>query len=80
MENEITDKDAGIQPLDGIMTRLSISNADLVNASTEQVSFKMISKARKGRRLSRHVQEKILRALQTVTKSDVYSLKGLFNY
>ncbi|MFH0753356.1 MAG: hypothetical protein V2A70_02175 [Candidatus Omnitrophota bacterium] len=80
MDNIADDKDLGPQPLDLMMTQLGLSNADLVHASTEQVSFKMVQKARRGRRLSRSVQQKILRALQSAAKSDVYSLQGLFNY
>ena len=58
------------QPLDLLMTKLGLSNADLVNASTEQLSFKMVQKGRTGRRLTINVQEKILRAL-LAAKSDL---------
>lgn len=54
------------QPLEALMIRLGLSNADLVKASTEQLTFKMVQKGRTGRRLTRNVQEKILRALLTV--------------
>src|SRR3990167_4963793 len=55
------------QPLDALMNKLNISNADLVKASTEQLSFKMVNKGRAGnRRLSPNVQDKILTALLTL--------------
>ena len=38
-----------ISPLDELMTELGLSNADLVKASTEQLTFKMVQKARGGR-------------------------------
>ena len=48
------------------MTRLGLTNADLVNASTEQLSFKMVQKGRRGRRLTPNMQSKILTALLAV--------------
>ena len=53
----------GTQPLDGVMERLGFKNSDLVNGSKEQLTFKMVAKGRKGRRLSLNVQMKILKAL-----------------
>ncbi len=48
------------------MTELGLSNADLVKASTEQLTFKMVQKARKGKLLTPNVQNKILAALKTL--------------
>ncbi len=42
----------GTQPLDALMEQLGLKNSDLVEHSTEQLTFKMIAKGRKGRRLS----------------------------
>ena len=76
----------GPQPLDEIMRANDLSNHDLVAASTEQLTHKMVSRGRKGRRLKRKVQEKILHALNAHTKAQgpethrVYSLADLFNY
>lgn len=53
------------QPLDIFMTRHGLTNADLVNASTEQLTFKMVQKGRKGRPLTPNVQKKILNAVLT---------------
>ncbi len=70
-----------MQPLDDIMTKLNLTNALLVGVSTEQLSFKMVQKARKGRRLSPNVQTKILNALKAV-RPDLNNLRrrDLFRY
>jgi hypothetical protein len=68
------------QPLDEWMTKLGLVNADLVNASTEQLTFKMVQKGRKGRRLTPNVQAKILRALLTVKTDLKLKLRDLFRY
>ena len=78
--NDIDDRDFGLQPIDALMTQLNVTNAALVHASTEQVSFKMVQKARRGRRLSVKVQMKVLRALQTVVPARKFALGELFNY
>ena len=69
----------GRQPLDDLMIALGLDNHDLVDASTEQLTHKMVQKGRKGRRLTRNVQLKILHALQTAT-GRAYELDQLFNY
>lgn len=66
------------QPLDLLMTRLELKNADLVRASTEQLSFKMVQKARKGKTLTPNVQYKILAALQALRPDDKFTLKDIF--
>ena len=75
MENENTP-----QPLDALMTRFGISNADLVQASTEQLSFKMVQKGRKGRRLTPNIQEKILNALLAAKPGLHLRRRDLFRY
>jgi len=75
MENENT-----IQPLDALMTKLGLTNADLVRASTEQLSFKMVQKGRNGRCLSLHVQEKILNALLKAKPDLKIRRRELFHY
>src|SRR6185295_11982979 len=75
MENENI-----VQPLDTLMTQLGVSNADLVKASTEQLSFKMLQKGRKGRRLNPRIQDKILAALLTVKPELKLRRRDLFRY
>ena len=67
-----------LEPLDSLMTRLGLTNADLVKASAEQLTFKMVQKARKGRPLTLNVQKKILAALRTLRPEDNLTLKDLF--
>jgi hypothetical protein len=67
------------QPLDAMMTRLGISNADLVRASVEQLSFKMVQKGRRGKHISVNIQNKILRAIKAVRPTEAVSLKELFH-
>lgn len=78
--NGESQRDLGVQPLDAVMTRLGISNADLVQISTEQLSFKAVQKARKGRRLSPNLQKKILRALLAARPGQTLTLQNLFTY
>jgi len=78
MNNNI-EKDLGEQPIAGIISEKNLKSRDIVNASTEQITYKMISRAVKGRRLSPKVQNKILRAINSLTENQ-YSLKDIFNY
>ncbi len=75
MENENS-----AQPLDALMTQLKLSNADLVNVSTEQLTFKMVNKGRSGRRISPNVQEKILNALLKAKPELKLRRRELFRY
>lgn len=68
------------QPLDTLMPRLGLTNADLVKASTEQLSFKMVQKGRKGRRLTSNIQEKILNALLAAKPGLHLRRRDLFRY
>jgi len=77
-ENE-NRRDYGLQPLDALMRELELDNHDLVAASTEQLTHKMVSKGRAGRFLSVRVRLKILRAFNKATKSN-RALPDLFNY
>lgn len=62
------------------MQKHGLSNADLVRASKEQLSFKMVQKGRKGRRLTPNAQEKILTALLTVKPGLALRRRDLFRY
>jgi hypothetical protein len=73
------DRDLGPQPIAKIMADRGLKPNDLVSNSTEQLTHKMVSRAAKGRRLTLHVQAKILNALNRAAKEH-YSLKDLFNY
>ena len=71
--------DLGGQPIAVIMALHGLKAHDIVAASTEQITHKMISRAVKGRRLTPNVQRKILDALNIAAEKK-YSLKDLFRY
>ena len=72
-------REYGLQPLDGLMLELELVNHDLVAASTEQLTHKMVSKGRKGRWLTMPVRMKVLRALN-LASGKTFALTDLFNY
>jgi hypothetical protein len=79
--NEEIDMNVGTQPLDAIMTEKNIKNHDLVAVAPPGfITHKQIQKGRKGRRLTMHMQEKILDALNAYSKPEVYEFKDLFTY
>ncbi|MDQ7825216.1 MAG: hypothetical protein RDV48_20610 [Candidatus Eremiobacteraeota bacterium] len=78
MDSDIK-RDFGEQPIAKIMALHGLKAGDLVVCSTEQITYKMVSRAVKGRRLRPAVQSKILRALNRASKK-TYEIKDLFNY
>jgi len=76
---EEAERDLGEQPIADIMARHGLKARDIVAGSTTQITYKMIARAVKGRRLTPNVQCKILNALNNVANKK-YSLKDLFNY
>lgn len=73
-------QDLGVQPLDGLMEKLKLTNHALVAVSTEQLSHKMVQKGRKGRRLTPKAKTKILNALHVAVPDRKFAHKDLFNY
>ncbi|MFT7462550.1 MAG: hypothetical protein ACI9EF_000890 [Pseudohongiellaceae bacterium] len=73
------ERDLGEQPLEAILTERELSAHDLVAASTEQITHKMVARARRGRRLTPNVQRKIRNALVRAAGQS-YKLNDLFNY
>ncbi len=78
--DEINEKNKGPQPLDIIMTAIELSNATLVRASTEQLTFRMVSRGRNGRRLTPNGKRKILEAMNNINAKIHYEVEDLFNY
>ena len=74
-----SERDLGEQPLARIMGERGLKPHDLVAASGEQLTHKMVSRACRGRRLTPHVQEKVLRALNRAAGGN-FSRGDLFNY
>ena len=73
------DLELGTQPLDKIMEDRGLKNHDLVAASKDGLTHKQVQKGRKGRRLTRNIQDKIVAALSASTAEN-YKLEQLFNY
>ncbi len=71
--------DLGQQPIAQLIEKHTLKPHDLVAASTDQITHKMVARACKGRRLTRNVQIKLLRALNAATQQQ-YALKDLFTY
>jgi hypothetical protein len=59
----MSENEFGTQRLDEIMRHWSLKNGDLVSASIEQLTYKQVQKARKGRRLTLRIMQKVARAL-----------------
>lgn len=72
-------REFGPQPIENLMKQLNLSNHDLVQQSSEQLTHKMVSKARRGRWLSTGVRQKVQRALNGKVQGH-YQLTDLFNY
>ena len=77
--NPILERNLGEQPLARLMAEQGLKAQNLVAASTEHITFKMVTRACKGRRLTPHVQDKILRALNRAATKE-YSRSDLFTY
>lgn len=73
------ERNLGRQPIANILERHELRGHDLVEASTEFLTHKMVARACKGRRLTRNVQTKVRNALNSCVE-ETYSLQDLFNY
>lgn len=79
-----SDMDAGLQPIDAFMLKRGISNHDLVSlAAGTGLTHKQVAKARRGRRLTLHMQDKILGVLNRLPglesplkREDCFNYKG----
>jgi hypothetical protein len=78
MTGEI-ERNLGEQPIAKIMVEFELKAHDLVAASTEQLTHKMVARACKGRRLTPNVKAKIRAALSTAAGRE-YSNEELFSY
>lgn len=76
---EVTERNFGPQPIADLMHQLQLKAHDLVEASTEQLTHKMVARAVKGRRLTNNTKGIVQRAMNQAT-GNVYKLVQLFNY
>ncbi len=72
-------RDLGAQPIAELMDTRGITVRDVVQASTEQITHKMVQRARKGRRLSPRVMGKVHRAMNAAA-GEQFAVGQLFNY
>jgi len=73
------ERNLGPQPVGALLTKHGLSQHDLVAASTEQITHKMVNRAVRGRRLTTHVMAKIRNALN-LAADGTYKLSDLFTY
>ena len=79
------ERNLGEQPIAAKMAELGLSTHDVVSAWPAQLSHKSVSMARKGRRLTIHMQELVVGAFNNAARAvkpdwaDL-SKKDLFNY
>ncbi len=77
--NDDIERNLGEQPIAEILSTRELKANDLVAASTEQITHKMVARACKGRRLTPNVKAKVCNALNTAT-GEAYRIADLFNY
>jgi 23S rRNA maturation mini-RNase III len=73
------ERNFGPQPIADLMQQLQLKAHDLVEASTEQLTHKMVARALKGRRLTNNTKGIVQRAMNQAT-GNIYKLVQLFNY
>ena len=74
-----TERNLGPQPIADIMAEFDLKPHDLVSASTQQLTHKMVTRACKGRKLTDNTKSKVLTAINLATGKN-YTLTDLFNY
>lgn len=77
---ETESRDFGPQPLIEVMRSLGVTSNDLIAACDTQLTYKMVARACKGRKLTLNAQNKILTALRTLRPEAKLTLKEIFNY
>jgi hypothetical protein len=86
IESEPIERNFGIQPLDAIMSEHSLGNHDIVSSCDEPLTHKAVQRARKGRRLTKHMQRRIAAAVnkavaqQGKTMEREWQVSDLFTY
>ena len=78
-EKPVPTRELGVQPIAGLLEQYQLKPHDLVSASTEQLTHKMVARAVKGRRLTSHTKGIVQRALNKAANSN-FTFSQLFNY
>ncbi len=72
-------RELGEQPLESLMAERGLKATDLVSASTEQLTHRMVARATRGRRLTANTMDKVLRAWNRAAQCD-HARADLFDY
>ncbi len=72
-------RELGIQPISAVMASHNLKAHDVVAASSEQLTHKMVARACKGRRLTEKTKRKVLNGLNLAVEKE-YTLGDIFNY
>lgn len=71
----------GVQPIDALMTGLNLDNHTVVAACADgSLTHKVVAKARRGRRLTKRAQQKVLRALAAAAGGRAFRVEECFSY
>ena len=73
------ERNLGPQPVAELLAKHELTPNDLVRASTQQLTHKMVARAVKGRRLTANTMDKVLVALNTASEG-TYVRADLFTY
>ena len=73
------DRNRGEQPLAALLARHELSPHDLVEASGEQITHRMVTRGARGRLLTSNVRGKLVRALNAAAGTH-YRDRDLFDY
>lgn len=73
------ERNLGRQPIADVMESLNLKPHDLVEASPEQITHKMVQRAIKGRRLTPNSKTKVIAALAAAADR-TFEQKELFSY
>lgn len=69
----------GVQPLDALMREQGLDNHAVVRLAAGSLTHKMVQKGRTGRRLTAHIQRRILEVLRQAT-GRALEWDEVFNY
>ena len=79
MSDDEVERNLGEQPLARLMAERGLKPKDLVAASGEQLTHRMVTRAMKGRRLTANTMGKVLRAWNKASGEDHHP-SDLFHY
>ena len=77
--NPVPERNLGEQPILRVMARHGVTAHDVVSASPEPMTHKMVARAGKGRWLTPHARIKVRNALNRAVNG-TYGLEELFTY